>query len=206
MSWLWPKRGIKRAGIYWWHRIARLPDTSHGIAAGVAAGAAISFTPFLGLHILLGSVLAFIIRGNYIGVVIGTFLGNPWTFPFIFALNYEIGAYFLGTEVPDDLSDLPVIILEVISELFHHIWGFVMGVSPEAAGYLQNSNVFSKSYETLLMPLLIGSLPTAIICWVVCYVSLKSFLERYHRRRHEKQMAKVATFNSEIHKEVSGNE
>lgn len=203
LSWLWPKSGIKRAAVYWWHRLARLPDTPHGIAAGVAAGAAISFTPFLGLHIILGSIVAFIIRGNYIGVVIGTLIGNPWTFPFIFALNYEVGAYFLGVDVPDDLSDLPVIILEVLSNLFHQIWGFVMGIPPDAASYMHNSNVFSDSYDTLLMPLLLGSIPTTLISWVLFYVSLKSFLERYHRRRHEKQMAKVATFNSEIHKEVS---
>ncbi len=186
--------------------MARLPDTPHGIAAGVAAGAAISFTPFLGLHILLGSLVALITRGNYIGVIIGTLVGNPWTFPFIFALNYEIGAYFLGTKVPDDLSDLPLIILEVISQLFHQIWGFVMGISPDAASYMQDSNVFSDSYDTLLMPLLLGSTPTTVICWIVCYVSLKRLLERYHRRRHEKRMVQVATFNSEIHQEVSGNE
>ena len=202
MSWLWPKRGIKRALAYWWHRMARLPDTAHGIAAGVAAGAAISFTPFLGLHIVLGIVVAFIIRGNYIGVVIGTMIGNPWTFPFIFALNYKIGAYFLGTEVPDDLSELPVIMLEV----FYQLLGAVTGVSTNGAGHLQNTEALAQTYEALLMPLLIGSLPTTIISWIVFYLSLKALLERYHVRRHDKRMAKVATFNSEIHKEVLGDE
>lgn len=186
--------------------MARLPDTPHGIAAGVAAGAAMSFTPFLGLHIILGSLIAFIIRGNYIGVIIGTFVGNPWTFPFIFALNYEIGAYILGTKVPEDLSQLPVVILEVISDFFYQIWGYVMGVASDGGSHIQNADIYSKSYETLLMPLLVGSVPTTLICWPIVYFSLKSFLERYHRRRSDKRMVKVATFNNEIHKEVSGDE
>lgn len=206
MSWLWPKRGIKRAAVYWGHRMARLPDTPHGIAAGVAAGAAMSFTPFLGLHIVLGSLVAFLIRGNYIGVIIGTFFGNPWTFPLIFALNYEIGAYILGTKVPEDLSQLPIIILEVISDFFYQIWGYVMGVAPDGVSHIQNADIYANSYETLLMPLLVGSVPTTLICWPIFYFSLKSFLERYHRRRSDKRMVKVATFNNEIHKEVSGDE
>lgn len=195
--------------VYWWHRIARLPDTAHGVAAGVATGAAISFTPFLGLHIVLGLIVAFFLRGNYVGVVIGTIVGNPWTFPFIFALNYKIGAYILGSTVPDDLSELPAIMLEVISALFYQFLGSFIGVSADAqlvAEHNQSLQALSQSYEMLLMPLLLGSIPTTIIIWVVFYGSLKNLLERYHARRQEKRMAKVATFNSEIHKEVLRDE
>ena len=30
-------------------------------------------------------------RGNLIAATVGTIIGNPWTFPFIFYLDYKIG-------------------------------------------------------------------------------------------------------------------
>lgn len=195
LAWIWPARGPKRAVTYWWHRVARLPDTSHGIAAGVAAGAAMSFTPFLGLHIVLGLLIAYMVRGNYIAAVIGTAVGNPWSFPVIFALNYKIGAYFLGTEIPDNLSDLPVVVLDVLSNLSYQMWGTVMGVPTDAQNstlYTQNSDVLMQSYETLLLPLLIGSVPTTVICWIVCYFSIKTVHEKYQRKRYDRRKVKSA--------------
>jgi hypothetical protein len=62
----------------------------------VACGAAISFTPFVGLHVVLGALLALIVRGNLLAVVAGTLVGNPWTFPFIWVASYEVGQYLLG--------------------------------------------------------------------------------------------------------------
>ena len=62
--WLWPHIGWRRAGTYVWHRLTRLSGTPHSIAAGFACGTAISFTPFVGFHLLGGALLAFLVRGN----------------------------------------------------------------------------------------------------------------------------------------------
>ena len=55
------------------------------VAAGVAAGAFTSFTPFMGLHFLFAALFAWAIRGNLLASALGTFVGNPLTFPFIWA-------------------------------------------------------------------------------------------------------------------------
>ena len=69
----------------------RMKGSSHEIAIGLACGIAISFTPFLGLHALLAITFAWVLRGSMAAALIGTLFGNPWTFPFIWYLSYEIG-------------------------------------------------------------------------------------------------------------------
>ncbi|MEQ8949382.1 DUF2062 domain-containing protein, partial [Parvibaculum sp.] len=79
----WPRSGWKRAIQYGWRRVWRLSGTPHAIALGVAAGAFSSCTPFLGFHILVAMLIAWVIRGNLIASALGTFIGNPITFPVI---------------------------------------------------------------------------------------------------------------------------
>tara|TARA_B110000027_G_scaffold47426_1_gene52053 strand:- start:1150 stop:1497 length:348 start_codon:yes stop_codon:yes gene_type:complete len=53
----------------------------------------VSFTPLLGLHFFLAVIFAFLIRGNFIASLLGTAIGNPISFPFIWGLIYNIGAF-----------------------------------------------------------------------------------------------------------------
>jgi uncharacterized protein (DUF2062 family) len=94
-GWLWPYIGWRRAGRYVLMRVQRLPGSPHSIAAGLAAGIAVSFTPLLGFHFLLSFLLAWAVRGNLIAAAVGTLAGNPWTFPFMFAASYHVGAWLL---------------------------------------------------------------------------------------------------------------
>ena len=51
------------------------------------------FHPLLGLHFILAVIFAFLIRGNFFAALIGTVVGNPITFPFIWGLIYKVGTY-----------------------------------------------------------------------------------------------------------------
>tara|TARA_B100000900_G_scaffold398313_1_gene399555 strand:- start:704 stop:1069 length:366 start_codon:yes stop_codon:yes gene_type:complete len=53
----------------------------------------VSFTPLLGLHFILAIIFAYLIRGNFIAALIGTIVGNPLTFPFIWGFIYKVGTY-----------------------------------------------------------------------------------------------------------------
>ncbi len=66
---IWPRSGWRRAFSYVAHRLARLPGTPYSIAAGFACGAAISFTPFLGLHFVLAGLLAWALGANIIAAL-----------------------------------------------------------------------------------------------------------------------------------------
>ena len=56
-NFLWPRIGWHRSTKYVMHRVSRLRGTPYALAAGFACGAAISFTPFVGLHFLLSACL-----------------------------------------------------------------------------------------------------------------------------------------------------
>ena len=73
------------------YRITRIKDFPESVAVGMAWGAAISFTPLLGLHLIICYLGTWLMRGNIIAATVGTIVGNPWTFPFIFYLDYKIG-------------------------------------------------------------------------------------------------------------------
>lgn len=130
-GWLWPHIGWRRAGAYVLARIKRLPGTPHSIAAGFACGAAVSFTPFVGLHLAGALLLALIIRGNYLAAWIGTLVGNPWSFPFIWIFTYKLGQFLLGAEISDEMIDLNAWTFEHIrDELGRVIWPMTVGGVP----------------------------------------------------------------------------
>ena len=78
---------------YYKLRLARLPASSYAVSSGFACGSMVSFTPLLGLHFILAVVFAYLIRGNFIAALIGTVVGNPITFPFIWGLIYKVGTF-----------------------------------------------------------------------------------------------------------------
>jgi uncharacterized protein len=138
-----------------------MPGSTHSIAAGIASGAAVSFTPFLGLHFLLGFVLAWIVRGNLLASAFGTAVGNPWTFPLIFALTGEVGALLLGQDVTVNVPALT----------WDHFWNSPMDY-----------------FGSVLPPLLVGSIPVAILVWLLVYLGFRSLISGYRESRDRRKL------------------
>ena len=90
---------VNRIISYYKLRLARLPGSNYAISSGFACGAMVSFTPLLGFHFILAIIFAYLIRGNFIAALIGTVVGNPVTFPFIWGLIYKIGTYVTNIKV-----------------------------------------------------------------------------------------------------------
>jgi len=110
---------IKRFISYYWLRLARLPGSTYAISSGFACGAMVSFTPLLGLHFFLAVIFAFIIRGNFIAALFGTVIGNPLTFPFIWGLIYNIGAFIISKPNVNLTSNISIeLILNETYEVF----------------------------------------------------------------------------------------
>ena len=117
---LWPRRNWMRSGKYFVKRILRLSGSPYMIAAGVAAGVFTSFTPFLGFHFLISWAIAFAIGGNLLAAAIGTGVGNPITFPFIWGATYSTGCFLLGKEeVHGELHSLKH---GLLTESFATVW------------------------------------------------------------------------------------
>jgi hypothetical protein len=105
---VYPRKGLWRGLDYARKRLHRLPDSPHRIALGFACGAAASFSPFFGFHIVLAAAVAWVLRGNVLAAAFGTIIGNPITFPFIAAFSLETGWRILGTVKRHTDSDFSV--------------------------------------------------------------------------------------------------
>ena len=143
----YPDMGYVRTLRYLYHRIIRLSDKSHKIAAGLAIGAAISFSPLIGTHFIQAFGLAYFFRANYLAAMIGTFWGNPWTFPFLWLSGYQVGQHlfsFFGLNgdaaLPDSLT---------MSELF---------------------DIVTAQPMSLFLPWMLGGYICAALFWPLAFV------------------------------------
>ena len=166
----WPSIGWRRASAYHLHRLARIPGSAYAIAGGFACGAAISFTPFVGFHFIIAAILAWIIRANILASVIGTAVGNPWTFPFIWTWLYQTGAWIISAKAQEGAHD------PKFTEIFGRTLEALLGMD---AQYL------FEAVAPVFWPMLVSSLPTGFVVWWVFYLPLKYIVRRYqdHRRR-----------------------
>ena len=176
-DWLWPYMGWNRAFTYWVHRVNRLPGSTYSLSAGIAFGAAVSFTPFVGFHIILGGILAWLFRANIIASTVGTLVGNPWTFPFIWLWLYQLGVWMGVGGMPEDMADLE------FAELFGNIFSTILEL---------DMNYFIKIAWPVIGPMLVGAIPTAIVAWFTFYFLSVFVLESAHERRLAKRKKESA--------------
>ena len=161
---LWPRMGMRRYGAYLRKRVMRLSASPHAIAAGVASGAAVSMFPLIGLHFLLGFVLAFATRGNMIAAAIGTAWGNPLTFPFFFAASFAVGDWLTGGGGVSSSE----------------------GAQLEATGAQLSQGLFAEGFQAIwptFKTMMIGGLPIAVLVFTVFYVVVRLVVTRFRALR-----------------------
>ena len=73
----WPRKGVTRNVRYYGLRAARISASPYAVAAGIADGVMIGWTPFLGFHIPLAIALAFLLRGSLVAAALGTLPAAP---------------------------------------------------------------------------------------------------------------------------------
>ncbi len=166
---IWPSSGWNRSSRYIFHRVARIPGSSYSIAAGFACGAAISFTPFVGLHFILSAALAWILRANIIASAIGTAVGNPWTFPFIWYWIHSLGNW-MGASV------------EVNNHATTNYSSF-FGKLLDATLSLDFNYILETAWP-IFWPMFVGSIPTSIAVWFIFYLPLKYMVSSYKSRHN----------------------
>jgi len=96
----WPhKSRIKRFA----KDLIRIADSPERIARGVAIGVFWGVLPTFGLAILFSLPTAFLLRANRLSAILGTFVSNPLTWPFIYPFGFRIGQQILKVS-PLDFS------------------------------------------------------------------------------------------------------
>ena len=124
--------------------------------------------PFLGLHTIMATVLAFSFRFNKIAIYAGTFVNNPFlTLVPIILGSYAVGAIILGRP---------------------------LGLPPESMELLRSPHLltgewWSKLFQSsgnVLVPFFIGGMVLSVVCSIIAYPLTLRFL-RARKRKKEKQ-------------------
>jgi uncharacterized protein len=165
LSIFWPAMGWKRMGQYVQLRLIRLKGSTKSIAIGFAFGASVSFTPLPGTHIFTSASLSFLTKGNILASIVGTLVGNPWTFPFMWWGAYETGhlAFSLfGTKI----SDMPE----------NFTWDYLV-------------NEITNSPMDLIIPWIVGGIILMVLSWPIFYIVVYRMVDKLrhkHKRHHHK--------------------
>lgn len=132
-------------------RLLAIDDPPERTALAFSIGIFIAFSPFLGLHTIMATVVAFAFRFNKIAIYTGTFINNPFlTLVPIIIVSYAVGAFILGRPV-----DIP----------------------EEGVELLKNPEIFSGDYYRRLLaqswsivwPFAVGGTVLSVICSVLAY-------------------------------------
>ena len=157
---LWPRTGWSRAVQYIAKRTMRIKASPHAIATGIAAGTFASFTPFIGFHTVIAIAISAVLGGSFIAAALGTFVGNPLTFPFIWATTHRLGVWMLGGHM-------------------HH--------EPDLTGGL---DLWQRSFDAiwpLIKPMAAGSVPLGILAGLAIYFPVRYIVAEYQRKRAERR-------------------
>lgn len=88
----------------WTHQLLHTHDTPERTAAAFAMGVFIGFSPFFGLHTVIGIVLAFAFGLNRVAALVGVYANLPWFVAPYYTLATVGGAYLLGVKLPPDFA------------------------------------------------------------------------------------------------------
>ncbi|HYJ86264.1 MAG TPA: DUF2062 domain-containing protein [Pyrinomonadaceae bacterium] len=145
-------------------RLLALDDPPERTALAFSIGVFIAFSPFLGLHTILATTIAFLFRFNKVAIYAGTFINNPFlTLVPIIIASYAIGAFILNRplRIPSEGIDLlrnpHLLTADYYRQLFRESWQIVW-------------------------PFTIGASVLSVVCSLIAYPVTLGLL-RVHRRR-----------------------
>jgi uncharacterized protein len=149
-------------------RLLHTHDTPQRTAVAFAVGVFFGFSPFLGLHTILGLIVAFAFGLNRVAVLLGVYSNLPWILPAYYSLATVLGATLLRVDVPPGL-------LQKLSESVASLsWGEVRG--------------HAHALTPLLWAYAIGSTLGALALAVAAYrASLTMILAHRRLAAHQKQ-------------------
>ncbi|MCK4868446.1 MAG: DUF2062 domain-containing protein, partial [Alphaproteobacteria bacterium] len=103
--------------------------------------------------------------------LMGTAVGNPWTFPFIWLWVYELGRGMGAGEGRQVKPDALAIIVDLPGVIGRALLSFDVDWN-----YLDN-------LWAVLWPMMVGSIPTFILVWLTSYLVLKPLVATYQANR-----------------------
>ncbi|HYO62118.1 MAG TPA: DUF2062 domain-containing protein [Pyrinomonadaceae bacterium] len=137
-------------------RLLAIDDPPERTALAFSVGIFIAFSPFLGLHTIMATLVALIFRFNKIAIYAGTFVNNPFlTLVPIIVVSYAVGAFLLGRP---------------------------LALPESGMALLRDPHLFARDYwrqlyehaRDVLLPFAVGGTLLSVVCSLAAYpVTLK---------------------------------
>jgi uncharacterized protein (DUF2062 family) len=137
-----PLRTAPAAG-RWLARLLHVGDTPRRTAAAFAVGVFFGFSPWLGLHTVLGLAAAFVLRLNRVAVLLGVYTNVPWVIAPYYTAATMLGAWLVGVDLDPNfgrelraaLTYLPTggQLGRLLALLRPFLWPFLVGSTVGAA-------------------------------------------------------------------------
>ncbi len=181
----YPRRGWGRAIEYIGHRVRRIPDTPHRIALGFSCGVFASFSPLFGLHFFYAALLAWALRGNVLAALIGTFVGNPLTFPLIASVSMALGRRILGYGgTGRDFGR----ITDAFAQAGEGLWDAFLSLFGYGAPDWRKLSAF---FTDVVWPYQVGSLLPGIVASIAAYYLTRPLIGAYQAARRKRLAARA---------------
>ena len=158
----------------WLDTLLHIQDTPERTAAAFALGVFFGFSPFLGLHTVLGIVCAFLFNLNRVAVLLGVYSNLPWIIAPYYAFATMAGAMITGTRVPEGFRTQLAALFE-LSALDGEFWDRLITL-----------------LKPLLWPYAVGSTFGALSLALIAYPLALAFVTSRRRIReiiqHKKEL------------------
>lgn len=131
-------------------RIKELQGDPRHIAKGMAIGVFTGVTPTIPFHTVIAIALAFILRGSKPAAIIGSFVANPITIPFIYVACFKVGTFILNKPIPFDvkfesITALMTLGLDVTIAMI--IGSAILGILPTIIAYILTYRIMTTVRE-----------------------------------------------------------
>jgi uncharacterized protein (DUF2062 family) len=135
--------------------------TPHRIALAFAVGIFIGVSPLLGIHTVLGLIVAYLFRFSRLATLTGVFVTNPVSIVPIYSFCIWVGMVLLGVDMTDIVAELD----------WHHM----------------NIATLGRELEMLLWPFVVGTLIVGTAGAFTGYFAVRAYvkLERWEREAGE---------------------
>jgi uncharacterized protein (DUF2062 family) len=146
----------------WLDHLLHTHDTPERTALAYAVGVFFGFSPFLGLHTVLGLIVAFVFNLNRVAVLLGIYSNLPWILPAYYTLATMLGAGLLRVDIP------PGLMRELRSALDGVTWG--------------EFRALAKALAPMLRAFALGSTIGAVALAVMAYRASLTMIVAHRRR------------------------
>jgi len=138
-------------------QLLHLQETPHRTALAFATGVFIAFAPHYLFHFASVVLCAWLFRLNYVAVLLGSLVNNPWTLIPILAASLYTGLFLVGESSPTTVE-----------------WD-----------QLTMDNIFDM-LSPYLIPFLLGACALAVLASLLAYPIMRWTITRYRNVTHNK--------------------